>query len=77
MLTDAEREALDEALWGGRIYDDVPAVVEQIKRDAVKHVMARIQALADEWDKADLVVTRTCSSRLRAALARPTDEATP
>ena len=42
-LTDEDREALDEALWGGRSYDDVPAVVEAI---VARHVEAERERIA-------------------------------
>lgn len=51
-LSEQDREQLDEALWGGRIYDDVPLVVEQI---VARHVAAALEQAADrvaefDWD---------------------------
>lgn len=43
-LSDKERERLDEALWGGCIYDDVPLVVAQIVAD---HVAAALEDAAE------------------------------
>lgn len=49
-LTSEQTERLDEALWGGRIYDDVPAVVtdliEQAKADERERIATTLDDLA-------------------------------
>jgi hypothetical protein len=77
-MTEAEREALDEALWGGRIHDDVPAVVERILFDRAALVTAAedrmreaVEAVLDEHAAHHPQIDSSTyyMARVRAALA--------